>query len=195
MSGSHFHVHGPHDHELELAAHGGHAVRADPFAGRIAVTTAILATVAALFSYQGSSAQANSTRHMNTAAMIKTEAANRWDRYQITSNRQHLAELGALLVASDKAGAFRAEAERYQQEMSGDRAAAERLEAEAKAWDRRSDAELHLHHRWAQATTALQIAIAMAAILLLTRRHWLHYAMYGMAGLGGILGVLAILQV
>lgn len=192
MSGSHFHVHGPHDHELERAAHAGHA---DPFAGRIAVTTAILATVAALFSYQGSATQANSTRHMNTAAMIKTEAANRWDRYQITSNKQHLAELGALLVTSDKAGAFRAEAERYKQEMAVDRATAERLEDEAKAWDLRSDAELHLHHRWAQATTALQIAIAMAAILLLTRRHWLYYAMYGLAGLGTLLGILAVLKI
>jgi len=192
MTGSHFHVHGPHDHELELAAHNAHK---DRFASRIAVTTAILATVAALFSYQGSATQANSTRHMNTAAMIKTEAANRWDRYQITNNRQHLAELGALLVTSDKAEAFRAEAARYKQEMADDRAAAEKLEVEAKAWDRRSEAELHLHHRWAQATTALQIAIAMAAILLLTRRHWLHYAMYGLAGIGGILGLLALLHI
>ena len=45
-----FHVHGPHDHELEHAAHNAHL---DPFSGRIAVMTAILATVAALFSYQG----------------------------------------------------------------------------------------------------------------------------------------------
>ena len=87
----HFHVHGPHDHELEHAAHNAHL---DPFSGRIAVTTAILATVAALCSYQGGASQANSTRHMSTAAIIKTEAANRWDRYQITNNRQHLAETG-----------------------------------------------------------------------------------------------------
>lgn len=191
MTGSHFHVHGPHDQELEHAAHSAYG---DPFAGRIAVTTAILATVAALFSYQGGASQANSTRHMNTAAMIKTEAANRWDRYQITSNRQHLAELGGLLVSS-KAESFRAEAERYKQEMQEDRVSAERLEDEAKSWDRRSEAELHLHHRWAQATTALQISIAMAAILLLTRRHWLHYAMYGLAGLGGLLGVMASLHI
>lgn len=188
----HFHVHGPHDHELEHAAHAAHL---DPFSGRIAVTTAILATVAALFSYQGGASQANSSRHMSTAAIMKTEAANLWDRYQITSNRQHLAELGALLVSSDKAESFRAEAQRYKQEMAEDRVAAERLEAEAKSWDRRSEAELHLHHRWAQATTALQISIAMAAILLLTRRHWLHYAIFGLAGMGGVLGLMALLHV
>jgi len=192
MSGPHFHVHGPHDHELDHAAQGVHR---DPFAGRIAVTTAILATVAALFSYQSTASQASSMRHMNRAAMIKTEAESRWDRYQITSNRQHLAELGALLVTADKAEAFRAEVQRYKQEMADDRSAAEQLEIEAKSWDRRSDEDLHLHHRWAQATTALQIAIAMAAILLLTRRPWLQYAMYGLAGLGGLLGLLAVLQI
>src|SRR5260221_1685106 len=38
-----------------------------------------------------------------------------------------------------------------------------------------------LHHRWAQATTALQVAIALAAIALLTKKKWLEYAMLGVA--------------
>ena len=40
MSGHGFHVHGPHDHELEHAAQHGEK---DSFAGMIAVATAILA--------------------------------------------------------------------------------------------------------------------------------------------------------
>ncbi len=44
MAGHGFHVHGPHDHEVEHAAHPG-----DAFSGRIAVMTAILATVGAFF--------------------------------------------------------------------------------------------------------------------------------------------------
>ena len=43
-----FHVHGPHDHELEHAAHGVHG----SFGGRLAVATALLATVAAVFSFR-----------------------------------------------------------------------------------------------------------------------------------------------
>lgn len=39
MSGAGFHVHGPHDHEVEHAAQHGHK---DSFAGTIAVMTAIL---------------------------------------------------------------------------------------------------------------------------------------------------------
>jgi len=199
MSGSHFHVHGPHDHELEHAAQGGHAEAGhgttDGFAGRIAVTTAILATVGALFSYEGGATQANASLFKNNAAIKKTEASNQWNYYQAKSSKQNLAELGAVLVAGEKAEQFRAEVERYKKEKAEIQVAAQKLEDEAKDWDRRSDAEMHLHHRWAQATTALQIAIAMAAIALLTRRTWLQYAMYGVAGVGGALGVLALLHI
>ena len=47
-----FHVHGPHDHEVEHKAHAG-----DPMAARVAVMTAILATIGALISYQGCATQ------------------------------------------------------------------------------------------------------------------------------------------
>ena len=54
---------------------------------------------------------------------------------------------------------------------------------------------MHLHHRWARATTALQVSIALAAMALLTRRKWLERGMYGVAGLGVLLGAAAVLHV
>lgn len=53
---------------------------------------------------------------------------------------------------------------------------------------------MHLHHRWAQATTALQVSIALAAIALLTRRRWLEVGLYGVAAIGAGLGVAAVLH-
>ncbi|MGD9586088.1 MAG: DUF4337 family protein, partial [Brachymonas sp.] len=47
----------------------------------------------------------------------------------------------------------------------------------------------------AQATTVLQVAIALAAIALLTRRRWLEYAMFAMGAAGLCLGALAMLHV
>jgi lipopolysaccharide export LptBFGC system permease protein LptF len=193
MSGSQFHVHGPHDHELEHAAQGHN--KADTFSGRIAVTTALLATVGALFAYQAGATQANAALYKNNAAISKTEAANQWNYYQAKSSKQNLAELGASLTGGDKATQFNSEAARYRSEKAEIQAAAQKLEAESKEWDSRSDEAMHLHHRLAQATTALQIAIAMAAIALLTRRSCLQYAMYGVAALGGVLGVLALLHI
>jgi lipopolysaccharide export LptBFGC system permease protein LptF len=193
MSGAGFHVHGPHDHELEHAAEHG---AKDKFSGTIAVATALLATVGALFSYMGGATQANAGLFKNNAAIKKTEASNQWNYYQAKSGKQNLAELAIELVASDerKAG-FRAEVERYKTEKAEIKVAAEKLEAEAKNWDTQSDSQMHLHHRWAQATTVLQIAIAMAAIALLTKRKGIEWTMYGMAGIGLVLGGMAALHV
>ncbi len=71
MSGHGFHVHGPHDHEVEHAAHGR-----DDFSSRIAVMTATLATVGALFSHQAGDTQNNAALFKNNAAIKKTEASN-----------------------------------------------------------------------------------------------------------------------
>src|SRR5574343_900799 len=92
MSGHGFHVHGPHDHAVEHGAHGG-----DDFASKIAVMTAILATVGALFGYEGGATQNDAAMFKNNAAIKKTEAANKWSYYQSKSSKQNLAELAAIL--------------------------------------------------------------------------------------------------
>ena len=46
MSGAGFHVHGPHDHEVE------HAAEPTGMVGQIAVVTAVIATIGALFAYE-----------------------------------------------------------------------------------------------------------------------------------------------
>ena len=192
MSGHGFHVHGPHDHELEHAAQHGSK---DSFSGQIAVMTAILATIGALFSYMGGLTQANAGLYKNNAAIKKTEASNQWNYYQAKSSKQNLAELAAVLVTDEKRPAYKDEIERYKKEKAEIKTAAEKLEAESTDWDKQSDGQLHLHHRWAQATTALQISIALAAIALLTRRKWLEYGMFGVAGLGVVLGGLALAHI
>jgi hypothetical protein len=191
MSGHGFHVHGPHDHELEHAAqHGSH----DPSSGTIAVVTAILATVGALFSYMGGATQANAGLYKNNAAIKKTEASNQWNYYQAKSSKQNLAEIAIVLASEDKRAGFKDEVERYKKEKAEIKLAAEKLEADSSDWDKQSDAQLHLHHRWAQATTALQISIALAAMALLTKKRWLEWGMFGVAGLGLLLGGAAALH-
>jgi hypothetical protein len=54
---------------------------------------------------------------------------------------------------------------------------------------------MHLHHRWAQATTVLQVAIALAAIALLTRKKWLEYAMFAGGAIGVGVGAMALLHI
>jgi hypothetical protein len=191
MSGNSFHVHGPHDHELEHAAQHGDK---DSFSGTIAVMTAILATIGALFSYMGGATQANAGLYKNNAAIKKTEAGNQWNYYQAKSSKQNLAELAQVLVVDDKKAVYGKEIERYKSEKNEIKIAAEKLESDSKNWDKRSDDEMHLHHRWAQATTALQISIALAAIALLTKKNWLKWGVVGVAGIGLVLGAAAIMH-
>ncbi|GGZ10251.1 DUF4337 domain-containing protein [Pseudoduganella plicata] len=189
MSGHGFHVHGPHDHAVEHAAHNS-----DKFSGRIAVTTAILATIGALFGYQGGATQNDAAMFKNNAAIAKTEAANRWNHYQAKSNKQNLAELAQTLPNVDPEK-YRAEVARYKAEKEDIRKEAEKWEATSLDWDRKSDALLHQHHQWALATTAEQIAIALAAITLLTNRRWLLLSTYAVAVAGIALGAFAWLHV
>lgn len=192
-----FEVRGPHEEALEHAGHGhahAHAAASpDPFAGRIAVMTAVLATIGAIFSYQGGSTEGLALFYKNEAAIRKTEAANEWSYYQAKGEKQNLAELGAALTAADpKASAkFTADVAKYTQQKTAIRAQAETLEKAVAKADADSERQLHLHHRWAQATTLTQVAISLAAITLLTRRRWLLGAALGVAGLGALVGAAA----
>lgn len=115
MSGNHFHVHGPHDHELEHAAH--HEPKG--LAGQLAVITAVLATLGAFFSYMGDATQANAGLFKNNAAITKTEAANRWNYFQAKSSKQNLAEFALDLTASEEQKAkYREKIARYETEKN-----------------------------------------------------------------------------
>lgn len=190
MSGAQFHVHGPHDHELEHAAHSG-----DSFAGRIAVMTAIFATIGALFGYMAGATQNEALLHKNDAAIKKTEASDQWNFYQAKSNKQNLAELGATLTTGDQQARYRDEIERYKKEKEDIKRQAEALEAQGARAQAESDAAMHVHHRWAQAMTIIQIAIALAAITLLTRNRWLNLVAYAAAAGAITLGALAFAHI
>ncbi len=196
MSSDGFHVHGPHDHELEHAAQGDHDNhKSSGTTAKIAVVTAVIATVGALFSYMGGATQANAGLYKNDAAIKKTEASNQWNFFQAKSTKQSLAELARDLAPDDKKATYLAKIERYEKEKGEIKVVAEKLEAESLAKDHESEEQMHQHHRWAQATTALQVSIALAAMALLTRKKWLEYGMFGLAGLGLVVGALAALHI
>ena len=180
MSGHGFHVHGPHDHEIEHAQQGGHQSGHEHsgMINQIAMFTAIIATIGAIFGYMGGATQANAGLYKNEAAIKKTEASNQWNFYQAKSGKQNLSELALEMVPEARKPFYVDEVKRYKAEKAEIKTAAEKLEQEYKDWDRKSDEQMHQHHRWAQATTALQVAIAMAAIALLTRNKKLKYLIF-----------------
>ena len=190
MSGQGFHVHGPHDHEMEhVAQHGG-----DNFTSRLAVLTAVLSTVGAIFGYLGGHAQNAALLYKNEASIVKTAAANQWNYYQAKSNKQNLAELSVVLTSGDPQQKFKQAVDRYQLEKAEIKLQAEKLEADVDTANKNSELEMRVHERWAMATTLLQIAIALAAITLLTRKRWMLVGVFGASGLGLVAGALGYLH-
>jgi hypothetical protein len=190
MSEGEFHVHGPHDHELEHAAHS-----ADPFSGRIAVMTAIFATLGAIMGYMAGHTQNAALLYKNEAAIRRTEASDQWNFYQAKSSKQNLAELGAVLASGADGERFRGEAERYKKEKADIEKDASKLEAESKEAEAKSEESLHEHHRWAQSMTLIQVSIALAAITLLTRNRGLQYLSYAAAAGAVVVATLAFVHV
>jgi Na+/glutamate symporter len=183
MSENGFHVHGPHDHELEHAQAGDHNGEHGGMINQIAMFTAIIATIGAIFGYMGGATQANAGLYKNNAAIKKTEASNQWNYFQAKSTKQSLAELARDLAPEDKKANYQGKVDRYEKEKT-----------EIKV-DRQSDEQMHQHHRWAQSTTVLQVCIALAAIALLTKKKWVEYGMFGAGGIGLLVGLLAALHI
>ena len=186
-----FEVRGSHEDRLDEAA------EREPrgMAGQLAVMTAVLATIGAIFSYLAGATQADAGLFKNDAAIKKTAAFDQWSFYQAKSGKQNLSELGMRLSGGADKALFASEVKRYETEKAAIKIGAEKLEQESSEFEEKSEAQMHLHHRWAQATTALQIAIAMAAIALLTKRRWLEKFVFGMSTVGLILGLLAYLHI
>ncbi len=183
MSEDHFHVHGAHDHVVEHATeHGG----SDPLASRIAVASAVLATLGALMTLASGDTQANAQLYKNTASITKTRANDQWSYYQAKGLKANLAQVATTLVTKpDEADRLRKEVARYKKQQAAIKDRADRLEKQVEEWDIRSEAQSHLHHRWAAGATAIQIAIALSAITLLARKTWLVWCV----GLVAVIGL------
>ncbi|HEY8855717.1 MAG TPA: DUF4337 domain-containing protein [Rugosibacter sp.] len=190
MAEDDFHVHGPHDHAIEHAAHGG-----DPFSSRVAALTAVLATIGALFSYEAGRTQNDALLYKNQAAIRKTEASDQWNYYQSKSAKQNLAELALSLTSGTVNERYKADIVRYTKEKYELKEKAEALETQSKEADNQSEESMHVHHRWAQAMTALQVAISLAAITLLSRRVWMQWTAIGVAVAGCAIGAMAAFHI
>ncbi len=154
--------------------HGKEGHEANPFNMRVAITTALLAVVAAIAALLAGHAA-------NEALLEQIEASNEWNHFQsksikaavLSSKVDLLSNLGK--PASDKDKAKLAE---YDHDM-------EELTAAAKHKEAASSAHMQHHVVLARAVTLFQIAIALAAIAVLTKKSGLWLCSLGL----GVIGV------
>lgn len=176
-----YEVPSPHEHAVEEAVEK----EKDSLAQKIALMTAVLATVGALISYQSGSAQTEAMFLKNQSILKQAEASDQWAFYQAKSVKGHIAEAAAELATSPEVKAhFTAQKEKEEKEKVEVQAEAKKLQAESRKLGEESEAKLRPHERLALALTFIQIAVALAAITVLTRRTWLLWGSVASAAVG-----------
>ena len=184
-----YEVPSPHEHAVEKAVEK----EKDSLAQKIALMTAVLATVGALISYQSGSAQTEAMFLKNQSILKQAEASDQWAFYQAKSVKGHIAEAAAELATSPGVKAsFIVQKEKEEKEKVEVQAEAKKLQAESRKLGEESEAKLRPHERLALALTFIQIAVALAAITVLTRRAWLLWGAVGSAAVGIIAAVSAM---
>ena len=173
-----YEVHGQHDHAVE------HAAATDNLGRTVAMFTAVLATVGALISYQNGSSESLGLELKNEAILKKSEASDQWAYYQAKGIKEVVVAHANGANEAERQ-ALTTEAQRYASEKSAIAKRAQGFEQESRSADLASSRAFRPHHHLAQALALVQVAIATAALTVLTRQRWLLF-MAGAGALGGI---------
>ncbi|MDD1451858.1 DUF4337 domain-containing protein [Sphingomonas sp. H160509] len=185
-----FEVRGLHEQLSEERAAKGEA-----FDQRIALFTAILATLAAVTSFLGGHTQNEALLHKNEAVLIKAQASDAWGYYQAEDLKRHIAQMEVDLAppgfGATQMATHRADIARYKARGTALKREAETLDRRSAAADSESDEALRPHTQLALAVTAIQVAIALASITALTGRRWLLWVAGAAALVGAVLAGLA----
>ena len=157
----------------EHVQHEAHA-SGDKWVGRVALSTAILAALAAITSLLAGD-------HANEAMIEQIQASDQWNFYQAKGIKAEVLKMRLEMGpagANASAGADRAKLAEYGRQQAEIRRQAEELQAGARR-------HLARHVVLARGVTLFQIAIALAAIAILTRRR----LFWGISLLAGVIGV------
>ena len=179
-----FEIHGQHDHAVEHAAH------IDNLGRNVAMFTAVLATIGAIISYQNGASESLGLELKNEAILHKSEASDQWAYYQAKGIKQVILEhAGGASQPEREANA--AEAKRYASEKGEIQEKAKALDEQSAKASEASEQAFKPHHRLGQALALVQVAIALAALTVLTRQRLLLVFAGGSAVAGIALWILA----
>ncbi len=168
----------------ELEKEGG------TFLKRIALTTALLAALAAIASlYAG--ATVNEALVLKTeATRLQAEASDQWAYYQAKGVKAAVSEASAtswLAIGKPAPPEYAANQKRYKDEQKEIDAKAREKEKERDEKSTEADHLLHRHHLFADSVALLQVSIALGAVAALTRSRLAWFASMAVGGAGVVL--------
>jgi Domain of unknown function (DUF4337) len=176
------HLHEAIHEEAHKGGHGHeHAAHHATWTQGVALSSALMAVLAAV-------AALLAGHHANEGVLEQIRAANRWSQYQsksiksavLGSKVEMLSELEKHAKEED-----RKKLEEYKLDMK-------ELQEKATELEHASETHMGTHSSLARTVTTLQVAIALSAIAVLTRKKWLWLGSLGLTAIGAGLFVLAM---
>jgi hypothetical protein len=176
----------------ELEKEGGTLIKG------IAITTSLLAALAALASLQAGATVNQALALKTEATRLQGEASDTWAYYQAKGIKAAVLEgRKAAWEAAGKempgAAALEEKVKAYGEEQKEIGRKAEELQKARDEREEQAEHLLHHHHRYALAVALFQVSIALGAVAALTRLRpvWLGSILVGAAGLvSAVLGLL-----
>jgi hypothetical protein len=166
----------------ELEREGGNFLKV------VALSTAMLAALAAVGSLEAGGTVNEALVLKTEATRLQAQASDQWAYYQakgIKLELQHAAGAAWRAAHQTPPPELDAQVARYTREQGEIQQRAQELERERDARSREADGLLHRHHRFADAVALFQVAIALGAVAALTRLRpvWVASVLLGLGGL------------
>jgi hypothetical protein len=163
-------------------------VKADEKEGKwvsyIALSTAIIAVVAAVVGLFSNQVTSETILTKNEAILYQSQASDAWAFFQAKGIKEQIYAVNAKTAAPALARVLQQEADRYAQEKAAIQKQAQELEKKVAEKNQESERFYAKHHVFEYAETFLHVAIALAAISALTRSRpfWLLSILLACAG-------------
>lgn len=166
----------------EIEKDGGRLLRG------IALTTAMLAALAAIASLQAGATVNEALVLKTEATRLQAEASDQWAFYQAKGIKAAVATAGAeewRALGKSVPAELTQRAAKEANDQAGIRQQAEAKEHERDAKSNEADRLLERHHKFANAVALFQVAIALGAVAALTRLRlvWFGSMLLGFGGL------------
>jgi len=167
----------------ELEHEGGRLLR------WIALTTAVLAALAAIASLEAGGTVNEALVLKTESARLQAEASDQWAYYQakgIKAAVQDAARTSWLAIGHDAPPSYEEKSRKYGEEQAEIQKAAREKEAERDRKSEEADHLMHRHHGFADSVALFQVAIALGAISALTRNRLVWLASMGVGLIGTV---------
>lgn len=167
----------------EIEKEGGTLLRT------VALTTAILAALAAIASLQAGGAVNEALVLKTEGARLQAEASDQWAYYQAKGLKATVTEVSRntwIALGKTPPDELSKNQKRYAEDQARSKEKAEELEKQRDEKSNEADHLMHRHHFFAQSVALLQVSIALGAVAALTRKRlvWIGSAALGLIGAG-----------